>query len=231
MDFITWMESKQFEKLIPKEVLDLVPILKKKAKELTSQFFEDNESPPKYLPFTTIKDPFYTDKDIQISFVRIDEWERLNLPIGQGISSSKPIPEIGDRRMVFYRIPMTDFDTIYHELVHAFDPKIFKGISTPKKINGEQNNTTPHEIEARMAGFIDIMKDKLREAGKNKTQLLRELLAWMKKEKSEEDLEPQGTPMLLKGMPLWYIKNKPKVWKKFITSVYAALEEFNASTS
>lgn len=227
MNFITWMESKQFERLIPKEVLDLVPIIKTKAKELTDQYFQDKSSVPKYLPLATILDPFYTDKQIQISFVRIDEWQRLNLPPGQGVTSEKPIPEAGNVRIIFYRIPMTGFDTIYHELVHAFDPKIFKGISNTKKIKGEQDNTTDHELDARIAGFIDIMRDKLREAEDNKADLVEELLNWMRKQKLEEDLEVQDTPRLLRGMPLWYIKTRPKVWKKFVTSVYAALQEFN----
>src|SRR4051812_16082560 len=109
MKFSMWLESKHFERLIPKEVLALVPILKTKAKELTDKYFEDNNSVPPYLPFTTIADPFYHGKNIQISFVRADEWRRANLPPGQGVASEKLIPEIGDRRLIFYRIPMTGF--------------------------------------------------------------------------------------------------------------------------
>lgn len=204
MKFSIWLESRQFKKLIPPEVLALVAPLKAKAKELTKAFWEDKSSVPGYTHFAKIKDTFYPNNEVDIAFLTQEEWDKRKYPQGQGVAGKIP------PRVVHYKIPMTGYDTIYHELVHAFDPKFVLFKTAP-------GNNTPHEVDAYIGGHIDVMKEKLRTAT---PQDKKELIGWLR---HGQDTEPYDMPKLLAGMNVFHLKQNPKVWRKFVSSVYNEL--------
>ncbi len=229
MKFSMWLESKQFERLIPKEVLDLVPALKNKAEQLTQMYFRDKTSVSPYTSFAKIPDTFEKGKLIDVAFLSMEEWKKRGLS-GQGVASRAGIPDTNNQRVVWYRIPMTGLDTIYHELVHAYDPKFVKGMSKPEIKNGFQSMTTAHEVDAQIGGFIDLMKEKLHNSDHDeRAELISELEHWLRKNKTEQDLEQM--PRLLAGMPVWHLKQDRKIWGKFLTSVYSVLSNFKTSIS
>ena len=220
MNFAVWFESKQFERLIPKEVLALVPRLKKEAEELTKAYFKDKSSVKPYSSFAKIPDPFFPSQ-MDVAFLTIEEWNKRGYPSSQGISSDKPF--VNNERVVYYRIPMTDYSTIYHELVHAYDPKIGKGLSPNKKINGMQDNRTPHELDAHLSGHIDMMKQMLREASPEQSNKWKaELKNWLN-DKTRYDDEPYFMPQLLKGVMVDPFRKNQKLWRKFVSSIYNAV--------
>jgi hypothetical protein len=225
--FTTWLESKQFKRLIPDEVLVMIPRLKEKAQELTTAYFEDKTKVPSFVSFAKVNDPFFPGKKIHIGFITIEEAGRRGYPNAQGIASAKPLPKEGER-IVYYRIPMTGFDTIYHELVHAFDPKLAKGISKIEKVNGFQSMVTPHEVDAVISGFVDIMHDKLQEASPTERRsLIEELKAWLRK--GDADVEPWNMPTLLQGMQVYQLKSTPKLWRKLTSTIYNSLSQYDTA--
>ncbi len=153
----------------------------------------------------------------------LEEWNKIGLPRAQGVCSRTPIQQAGNQRVIYYRIPMTGFDTIYHELVHAYDPKFVR------KNSQLGDMLSPHEVDAHIAGFIDLMKEKLLNSDENtKNELIEELKEWLRKNKQESELEPYNMPRLLAGMPIFHLKQYKKLWNKFLTSVHSAI---NASIS
>lgn len=221
-NFTTWIESRQFERLIPSEILAQVPAIKEKARQLTQAYNIDKTSVPPYTEFGKFHDPVFPEGQIIILFLTSEEWQRKGLPRGQGVTSTKATPN----RFVCYQIPMTNYDTIYHELVHLFDPKLTKGISKPQRVNGVQNNLTSHETEAQMAGFIDQMREKLNQANpETRIQLVNELKNWLRFQKTDSNTEPWNLPKLLLGSTVWHLLNDPITRRKFLSSVYNALPQ------
>lgn len=204
--FSTWLEARQFRNLIPQEILALVPKLKNEAQALNQLYYQDHTKVPSQKEFTRIPDPFRPGRDIPIVFIKRD-----NKTKGQGGFRYE-----GDEKVILYSIPMTGFDTIYHELVHAHDPKLAKGISKSIMSNGMQNNTTPHEIDAYIGGHVDRIKDNLAH-NPQREALLTELKNWLRNTKSEADLEPHNLPQLLQGMMLYHIIADKKNWRRFVS--------------
>jgi len=162
-----------------------------------------------------VPDPFYPGGSINIAFLSIEEFKRLDLS-GQGVASRKPI---NGERVVYYRIPMTSYDTIYHELVHAFDPKFILGLSKPQRSGGFQSMGTPHEVDAYIGGFVDEMQNRLNVAPpERKKDLLGELRYWLSYINKGD--EPEDMPTLLKGMQIYHLRKDPAIWKKFLSIIY-----------
>lgn len=214
-----WLESRQFERLIPKEALALVPKLKSMARELTDLYYADKSVVPPYTHVAKLPNVFRPGRPIDVGFLTIEEWQRRKYPMGQGTNSREP-------PLIHYRIPMTGYDTIYHELVHAYDPKLAKGLSLPKRLGKEQDNRTPHEVEAQIAGHIDMMKERLASATKqDKVRLISQLKNWLRSS-ANKDIEPFNMPELLANMPTWHLQQDRKLWRKFVSSVYNALGDY-----
>jgi hypothetical protein len=221
MKFSTWLESRQFKRLIPDNVLALVPALKAKAQELNQAYAQGHMKP--FVSFTKIDDPFYPGKKVDIGFITREEAKKRKLLIGQGVVSSKPLPETGER-ICYYAIPISGFDTIYHELVHVFDPKVGKGLSKSAWSSGFQSMDTPHEVDANISGFIDIMKEKLEKTSPTKrNDLIKELKDWLR---NPVDLDPWAMPELLRTTVGGSFMKGGKNRHKFLTSIYNALAEY-----
>lgn len=216
--FSQWSESRQFRKLLPPEILALVPSIKQEAKSLTQQYYKDKTSVPPYKEVAKVADPLHSGKKLILGFVTIEEWLKRRYP-GVGIYGFDK--NIGSN-VVMWRIPMIEYDTIYHELVHAYDPKLAKGVP-PKK--GEfQNNRSAHEVDAYIGGHVDLMKDKLNASSpEEKTKLLQELKKWMTKAKGESDYDTYNLPELLKGMTVYHLSMDKPNWRKFISVLYNEL--------
>jgi len=105
MNFSTWLESRQFRRLIPEAVLTLVPLLKKKGLELTNLYFNDKSSVANFTLFTKLDDPFFPGK-MRIGFITAEEANKRGYSSGQGFTSPSPLPDIGERA-IYYKIPVT----------------------------------------------------------------------------------------------------------------------------
>jgi len=119
---------------------------------------------------------------------------------------------------------MTMYDTIYHELVHLYDPKFAKGISKSETQDGLQKMTTPHEVDAQVSGFVDLMREKLDVANDGeKKNLIKDLKNWLRK--ADDETEGWNMPRLLAGMPIYHLK-KSGNWRKFISIIYNTMKEY-----
>jgi hypothetical protein len=213
--FANWLESQQFKRLIPPEVLDMIPILKQQARSLTQQYNQDKSSVEPYVQVYQRPDQFLLGKLLIIDFMTAERWNELGLR-GQGLAG---IDDNGNRR-VLYRIPMVGYDTIYHELVHAFDPKLAEGIP-----QGSNPNILSHEVDAYISGHIDDIKDRLRQETSQEAQrLLGDLKNWLRKAKT--DFDPWNLPELLRNMTIYHYYVDKKRWRKFVSIINNEL--FNA---
>ena len=199
--FSIWLESRMFE--IPEQAKNILPSLTERIKQLSQKNWDGAEQ------FAELDDTL-TDGKIPIYLISSKKYYDMGLR-GQGCVRNNDMPTI------YYRIPMTDFDTIYHELTHAYDPQLRKNVSKPVWRNGFQKNTTPHE---RLA----INSARMHEIKNASPQEKAELINWLRKEKTENDLEPERLPKLLRNMGVLYLyfKNK-KYWRQFVSSLWHVL--------
>lgn len=140
--FVQFLESKIFQ--LPSDILNLINEIYRKVKILNK-----SEKDFRTVFLGSFPDQF-SDKDVVIYAVKKHFGQG-----GFGIVDGVPT--------IILRIPMTNFDTIYHEFVHAFDPKLRKGISKHKvhqdgPFKGMQDNSTPHEIDAKISGILYHLK-------------------------------------------------------------------------
>lgn len=133
---------------------------------------------------------------------------------------------------IVYRAPLTDPDTIYHELTHAYDPQYRKLISTTKMVPGTnwQSMTTPHEILAVTTARVDAILWRLRTvAPERRAILIAELSGWLRRPKTDDDFDPWKLPELIRGMSIWHLYANKQLWRQFVSRLYNAIADVKSN--
>lgn len=202
MNFKQYLESKILD--IPDEAKKLIPFIKSKI-----EYANKNGMSIPIEKIAELKDPF-SNKNIQFFLI-------------QRFQSQGRFEIVDGNPTIYYRIPMYDFDTIYHELVHAYDPSYRKGINKPVWSNFGQNNNTPIEQLAFQSARLNDIREKLKKMPLAERQkIISELKNWLKKSKTESELEPYNLPPFLGGLLLNNFKDKD--WRQFASRLWNILQ-------
>jgi hypothetical protein len=208
LGFRQMIESHMFH--LPPEANAIVPKLKSELKELSATNFKGSKL------LATLPDPF-SNKEIHIWANDSQTFDKMVKKTGHGAFGVA-----GGQPTIVYRVPMTDYDTVYHELVHAHDPQHRKGISKSINNNIGQSMTTPHEILAYFSGKIEDAVDRLKAMPlAQRIAKIQELTNWLRKVKDESDLEPYNVPSIFQGLGgLSYLSQDKRLWRQFTSRVW-----------
>lgn len=212
------VESRMF-RMVPPEAKALIPKAREICSALTKQYFNQEPIPPRTF-IGEFPDPFIQGQNVKIYALSISEFNK------NGWEGHGNMGTIDAQAVIHYRIPMTAFDTIYHEIVHACDPKHRKGLSPIVKVQGFQSMLTGHEIDASVAGHIENAKQQLNQLDpQSKQTLLDELATWIKQTQNNDTLNTDNLPKILKGFgssPSSYHRN-PVLWRRFVSILWNEL--------
>lgn len=212
MNFRLFFESHIFQ--LPPKALQLVDVIRSECQRLTELYYQDKSKVPAETFLGELPDPFLKDKKIKIYALVIEEFLKRYPAGGQGNAGV-----LNGQPLVNYSIPIIGDDTIYHELVHIYDPKFRLGLSKGKKLNGEQDNTTPHEIDARISGNIEDVNYRLKQLPiEKRKEAITELIQWLRKPDFEAESLVQ--PFVLRGMSIYYLHQNPKTWRMFLSRLW-----------
>lgn len=199
-------ESRVFK--LPQHILNIIEPLKTLLRKTTLKYQNHNDRINNEIILGRIQDPFNENNEIKI--IAALRGSNFYDKIGHGAL----ITYTNGQADIYYKIPFTNDETVKHELIHAYDPKVRK--LNKNSNQGEfQDNKTPHEIDAHIGGFIDRI---LNLSTEEKEIQLKEIKNWLKH--PNFNIEPYENHLL------YYIscfKNRPKELKRLMTIVYNEL--------
>lgn len=210
LSFTSFLESKMFSSLIPQTVKSKIGEIEKEVKKLTDKYDKQIIN----YKFCELPDTF-SDNPIKVFFADASTYYGHGYK-GQGCVVNKP-----DNCVIIYCIPMTNLDTVYHEIVHAYDPKFRKNLINTRLPDGTQNNLTYVEIDAKLSGIIHTAKQKLNSMlPEERKRTLDEFKNFIRE---LPETEPWTMPHLLAGLPLDSYRRNKRMWRKVLTTIYNSL--------
>lgn len=216
MKLISLLEVRAFRRLVPPEALRAVPAFRTAIERLNAAY--DAGSFTTYEKLGELPDTF-SPQSIKVYAMAIDFYTQRGFR-GQGSMGT-----MAGTPTIVYRIPMGGFDTIYHEIVHAYDPKVRLGLSKSVQIPTlGQSMVTPHEIDATVAGRVDDINFRLDSLPTAEQRRLRqELATWLRMQKDDAALDLENLPDLLRGWQLGYLIDKPELRRRVLSILYQEL--------
>lgn len=210
MGFKTWLESKIFNQF-PSDAKQLIDQLYTMIPQM------DVKTPTKLVG--QVQDPF-SDKPIQVYVMNQEDRAKRGWS-GQGNTQRLPDGSC----VIYFFVPMTYTDTIYHEFVHAYDPKFRKMKQNVGQTGGFQNAKSPVELDGFMSGKIyDAYRRMMAMDDSQKRKAVQDIMNWLKNPKQHNpELDPYSVPAIFDGLAHWHLYDDPKIWRQFSQRVYAHL--------